>query len=73
MTKFLIILLLILGGIIFGITYILKFIQNVFSSITGTQSVNGKKNRSKTDNGEVIYNKDEIVVLKGEAGKKKAD
>ncbi len=70
MTKFLIILIIVIGLIIAGLYYVKrilnKFVSNAFSQFN-TQTGNIKKQPKEQ---EVIYEKDEIIVLKGESNKK---
>lgn len=72
MFKFLVIILVIFGGIYFGFKYLSKKLINSFfknAGIDPEQFQNQQRNNFNNQNGEVIYKKDETVILKGEAGK----
>ena len=60
--------LIIISGIVLILSMISKSIRTFFSSFTGTasQSKNNSKNKD-----EILYQKDDVVVLKGDAGKDK--
>lgn len=74
MLKILAILILIFGGIYLGFKYISrKLINNFFknSGINPEQFQNQQRNNFNNQDNEVIYKKDDTVILKGEAGKNK--
>ena len=67
MTKFFLFILLIVIGSIIGITYIFRKIQKFFKPFQDPSSVNKSKKANSKE--QVVYQKDDVVVLKGEAGK----
>jgi archaellum component FlaF (FlaF/FlaG flagellin family) len=64
--KFLIIILSVFGLIFIAILVFLKFLRNTITNLF-SQS----QNRTKKQADDVLFNKDEVVVLKGEAKDKK--
>ncbi|MFP4528328.1 MAG: hypothetical protein ACLFQX_07240 [Candidatus Kapaibacterium sp.] len=72
MTKFLLILLVIFALAILGLTFIYKKIRGFFEMFSPSEERRGKtQKRERTD--DVVYDRDDVVVLKGEAGKKKKE
>jgi len=65
--RFLIIFIVIVSAIMILVSFFFKFLRNFFGIFTKS-AVNDKPKNEKNN---VIYEKDDIVVLKGEAGKKK--
>jgi hypothetical protein len=72
MTKFLLLLFAIFALAIIGLTYIFKKVRGFFSMFSPPSDRTGKAAR-RTEDAEVVYDQDDVVVLKGEAGKKKND
>lgn len=68
MTRFLLLLLAIVGGLALAISLIFRMLKSLFG---GNQSVGGRAKKNKDE--EIVYKKDNIVVLKGEAGKANND
>lgn len=74
MLKFLVILLVIFGGIYFLFKYISKKLIGTFFKNAGIDPEQFKQQQNsnfKKENDEVLYQKDNTVILKGEAGKNK--
>ncbi len=72
MLKFIAILMLIFGGIYIVFKYLSrKLINNFFRNSGINPEQFQKQNNVYNQNDDVIYKKDETVILKGEAGKKK--
>jgi hypothetical protein len=73
--KFLVILLLIFGGIYLLFKYFTRKVIKTFMNNMGMNQEAFKnqtqQNSFNNQNGEVLYQKGETVVLKGEAGKEK--
>lgn len=73
--KFLLILLLIFGGIYLLFKYFTRKVIKTFMDNMGMNQEAFKnqtqQNSFNNQNGEVLYQKGETVVLKGEAGKEK--
>jgi hypothetical protein len=69
MVRILFILLVLIIGIAFAISYIKRFV-NKFKNIFIPDLSNGEKT-GKEEGGQVVYKKDDVVVLKGDAGKNK--
>ena len=73
--KFLLILLLIFGGIYLMFKYFTRKVLNTFVKNMGIDPEQMKnqnqQNNFRNQNDEVLYQKGETVVLKGEAGKEK--
>lgn len=67
MSKLLIILLIIGGGAFLAY----KYVQRKFFRFFDKVSQNSVKENEKKESEEVLFKKDNLVVLKGEAGKKK--
>ena len=66
MTKLIIILLLIFGLILLGLSMAIKSVKRFFIGFMPNQDqMNKAKKRNEKE--KVIYNKDDVVVLKGEA------
>jgi uncharacterized protein (UPF0333 family) len=72
MTKFLILLLIIIVLAIIGVSYVFKSVRKFFSVLDPTQMDKRAKSARKKDEN-VIYNKDDVVVLKGEARNEEKD
>ena len=72
MTKLIIILLVVAGLAILGVTFVMKSVKRFFSAFSPTQDHQKTTGRDDKKYDNVIYNKDDVVVLKGEAknGKK---
>ncbi|MGA2297102.1 MAG: hypothetical protein ABSG15_06110 [FCB group bacterium] len=62
--------LIIISGIVLILSMISKSIRTFFSSFTGPVS-QSNNNKTKKNKDEIVYQKDDIVVLKGDAGKDK--
>ncbi len=69
--------LMIIGGIFLAVFlflgWIVKKVRNIFMPFQQPQSAAGQANRTQQragSEGNVIYKKDDVVVMKGEAGKK---
>ena len=74
MLKFLAILILVFGGVYVFFKYISrKLLSNFFKNagMNPEQFKNQQNSNFSKQNDEVIYKKDETVILKGEAGKNK--
>jgi len=72
MTKFLIILLVIIVLVIIGVSYVFKSVRKIFTAFIPNEQFNkASSQKKKYDN--VIYDKDDVVVLKGEAKDKDKD
>jgi uncharacterized membrane protein len=72
MTKFLLLLLIIVVLAIIGVSVIFKSIKRIFTPFIPQDQINKDQTRKKKyDN--VIYDKDDVVVLKGEAKDKDKD
>jgi len=65
MLKFLIIFLLLFGVILFGFLFTVRFLKNTFTGMFGFNQQPEKKKKE-----DIIYDSDEVVVLKGEAKNK---
>ncbi len=72
MTKFLILLLIIAVLAIIGVSFVFKSIKKVFS-VLNPNDPQYRTQSGKRNNDNVIYSKDDVVVLKGEADKKAKD
>lgn len=71
MLKFLLVLVIIFFGILLILGVFLKKFLNLFGLGTKSSFKQDFANeREKQRDGEVIYNKDDVVVMKGEAKKK---
>ncbi len=72
MLKFLAILLSVIVGIFLFLGWILKKVRKIFVPFQQAQnSAGSQKSEQRTrSDGNVIYKKDDVVVMKGEAGKK---
>ena len=68
MVRFLIILLILTIALMIGINFAKKRFRNFINNFT-THNFGKYKREDKTK--EVIYRKDDVVVMKGEAGKEK--
>ncbi len=68
MTKLLIILLLIIGGTLIVLNYVSKKFKSFLESIIPTGKMNSRNKSKKED--EILYQKDDIVILRGEADDK---
>ncbi len=68
MTRFFLIVLLIIGGFFIVVWIVFKNIRNFLTSLSPKQNINTK--RKNEESGQVIFKKDDIIVLKGEANKK---
>lgn len=67
MLKFIIILLIIIALILLGLSALFKKVRNLFDINQYTQNA---QNNKKNDD-DIVYRKDDVVVLKGEAKKNK--
>ena len=67
MTKFLIIFLLVALLIFIGVSVVFKFIKRLFSPFMPEDSQKSAKSRDKDE--EILYRKDDVVVMRGEAKK----
>ena len=68
MTKFLMIILVIIGAILLIVSYAFKKLRNIFSIFTPVDEI---KQQPEKQEGEVVYKKDDVVVMKGDARKPK--
>ena len=68
MTKFLILILVIVIIVYLVVSSVLRFIARIFPGFVKVNLKQPKEKRTSSDN--VVYKKDNVVVLKGEAGKK---
>lgn len=66
--KYFVILFIIIGGIMLVVSYAFKKLRNVLSFFT---PVNEIKREQEKDDEEVVYRKNNVVVMKGDAGKPK--
>jgi len=72
MTKFLIIFLVVILLAFIGVSVIFKSIRRIFTAFIPQDDINKDQTRKKKyDN--VIYDKEDVVVLKGEAKDKDKD
>ena len=71
MTKLLVILLLIIGGTLIALNYVSKKFKSFLENIVSPGKMNSSKKSTKED--EVLYKKDDIVILRGEADNKSDD
>jgi hypothetical protein len=65
MTKFLLIILIFIGIIILFFSYIFKSLRRIFNP--GNFSVNTRENNYEKNEEKIIYKKNDIIVLKGDA------
>ena len=69
MTKFIIILLAIVGLILMVYFWMKKKIRSLFGGFNPNEDNSSADQRQRDENnGEVLYDKDDVVVMKGEAG-----
>lgn len=73
MTKFIIIILIVIGLAILGITYIMKSARKFFSAFQPADQQQKSTFGKKKNHENVIYDKDDVVVMKGDAKKDKKD
>ena len=71
MTKLLLILLIIVGGTLIALNYVSKKFKSFLESIISPGKMNSRKKTKKED--EILYQKDDIVILRGEADDKPND
>ncbi len=70
MLKFLLVILIIFILFLVGSSMILRWARKIVNSFGTGRQTNSKMGNEKKDK-DVLYNKDDIVVMKGDAGKKK--
>ena len=70
MIKFLLVILIIIAVIGYVVYAILRFLRRMCSPLT---QASNQSQTAENDNRQVLYNKDNGVVLKGEAKEKKED
>lgn len=70
MTKFLIILLIIIVSAFFGLRFLKKRIMKKIDEAIGVNMRNFSQEQERKSTDEIVYEKEDIIVLKGESKNK---